>query len=65
VTISQTFRSTKPGSLHRFCGVPLGRKIPLGKLRWAARQGGSAHAKKMAAKAALVLRFAIRRKEGR
>lgn len=29
-----------PGALHRMLGVPKGRKIPLHKLQWAARQGG-------------------------
>lgn len=63
MSISQTFRATKPGSLHRFCGVPSGTKIPLGKLRWAMKQRRTRRERQLAAKAALVLRFALQRKE--
>lgn len=65
MNISKVFRQTRPGSLHRFCQVPSGKKIPIGKLRWASRQTNSEHARLMAAKAALVLRFAIQRGEAR
>ena len=30
----------KPGSLHRQLGVPMGKKIPAGKLRVASHKGG-------------------------
>lgn len=33
-------QARRKGALHRQLGVPLGQKIPLSKLRWAATQPG-------------------------
>jgi hypothetical protein len=57
MTIKQTFSATKVGSLHAFCGVPSSQTIPVGKLKWAARQGRTRRERLLAAKAALVLRI--------
>lgn len=38
--IQRAFKKSKRGSLHRALGVPLKKRIPVAKLRWAAHQRG-------------------------
>jgi len=59
------FNATPPGSLHDYLGVPRDKKIPIGKLKWATRQTKTALDKKFAAKAAMTLRFAMKRAAAR
>jgi hypothetical protein len=53
--IARAFAVTRPGSLHRALGVPAGERIPVAKLREAARWTG--RRSKLAKKAAMVLNF--------
>ncbi len=38
--IKDALKNRKPGALHKALGVPMGERIPLAKLRRAAKSGG-------------------------
>jgi hypothetical protein len=52
--VAATFAATEPGSLHKACGVPKGKTIPVAKLKWALTHLRNP---KLRAKAALCLRI--------